>query len=94
MKPHFAAFFLQTFKTPEKTWSRLHPFVTCVLVAVLQIGAVIVTPTRELAIQVDEVLTQFLTHLPDFTHMLLIGGNNPMLDVEKMQEHGYVFSVS
>ncbi|KAI0208699.1 ATP-dependent RNA helicase DDX55 [Lamellibrachia satsuma] len=52
------------------------------------IGAVIVTPTRELAIQVDEVLTQFLTHLPDFTHMLLIGGNNPMLDVEKMQEHG------
>ena len=55
----------------------------------LQIGAVIVTPTRELALQIDEVLSQFLSHLPDFTHMLLIGGNNPMLNVEKMQEHGY-----
>ena len=55
----------------------------------LQIGAVIVTPTRELALQIDEVLSQFLSHLPDFSHMLLIGGNNPMLDVEKMQEHGY-----
>ncbi|KAK2185955.1 hypothetical protein NP493_218g04013 [Ridgeia piscesae] len=52
------------------------------------IGAVIVTPTRELALQIDEVLSQFLSHLPDFTHMLLIGGNNPMLNVEKMQEHG------
>ena len=57
----------------------------------LQIGAVIVTPTRELAIQIDEVLSHFLQHLDkEFTHMLFIGGNNPAGDVDRFLQHGFV----
>lgn len=53
------------------------------------IGAVIVTPTRELAVQIDEVLSHFLQHIDNrFTHMLFIGGNNPAGDVERFLQHG------
>ena len=53
-----------------------------------QIGAVIITPTRELAIQIDEVLGEFLAFIPQLTHTLLIGGNNPIEDVTKFDKHG------
>jgi len=57
----------------------------------LQIGAVIITPTRELAVQIDEVLSHFLRHIDSrFTHMLFIGGNNPAADVDKFLQHGFV----
>jgi len=57
----------------------------------LQIGAVIVTPTRELATQIDSVLSHFLQHVDSrFTHMLFIGGNNPAADVDKFLQHGSV----
>jgi len=60
----------------------------------LQISAVIVTPTRELAVQIDEVLSHFLRHLDNrFTHMLLIGGNNPAGDVERFLQNGFVHSM-
>lgn len=59
----------------------------------LQIGAVIITPTRELAMQIDEVLSHFLRHLENrFTHMLFIGGNNPAGDIERFLELGFVHS--
>ncbi|KAM6051765.1 ATP-dependent RNA helicase DDX55 isoform 2-T2 [Theristicus caerulescens] len=53
-----------------------------------QVGAIIITPTRELAIQIDEVLSHFTKHFPRFSQILLIGGRNPMEDVEKFKEHG------
>ncbi|XP_010220449.1 PREDICTED: ATP-dependent RNA helicase DDX55 isoform X2 [Tinamus guttatus] len=54
----------------------------------MQVGALIITPTRELAIQIDEVLSHFTKHFPQFSQILLIGGRNPMEDVEKFKEHG------
>ncbi|NXF22322.1 DDX55 helicase, partial [Rhodinocichla rosea] len=54
----------------------------------MQVGAIIITPTRELAIQIDEVLSHFTKHFPMFSQILLIGGRNPMEDVEKFKEHG------
>lgn len=53
-----------------------------------QIGALIVTPTRELAMQIDDVISQFVKNLPQFTHLLMIGGNNPSADVDKFIENG------
>ncbi|XP_053327965.1 ATP-dependent RNA helicase DDX55 [Spea bombifrons] len=53
-----------------------------------QVGAIIVTPTRELAVQIDEVLSQFTKHFPQFSQILLIGGSNPVEDVQKFKEHG------
>ncbi|XP_071428239.1 ATP-dependent RNA helicase DDX55 isoform X3 [Pithys albifrons albifrons] len=54
----------------------------------MQVGAIIITPTRELAIQIDEVLSHFTKHFPRFSQILLIGGRNPMEDVEKFKERG------
>jgi hypothetical protein len=57
----------------------------------LQVGALIITPTRELATQINEVVTHFLKHLENkFTHMLFIGGNNPAMDVNKFLTDGFV----
>ncbi|XP_070560823.1 ATP-dependent RNA helicase DDX55-like [Ptychodera flava] len=53
-----------------------------------EIGAIIITPTRELAIQIDEVLQHFIERLPEFKKLLLIGGSNPILDVNKFLEDG------
>ncbi|XP_041059552.1 ATP-dependent RNA helicase DDX55 isoform X2 [Carcharodon carcharias] len=54
----------------------------------LQVGALIITPTRELAIQIDEVLKLFTVHFPQFRQILLIGGSNPIEDVEKFKKQG------
>ncbi|XP_077353259.1 ATP-dependent RNA helicase DDX55 [Festucalex cinctus] len=54
----------------------------------MQVGALVVTPTRELAVQISEVIGHFLRKFPQFTQMLMIGGNNPMEDVEKFKENG------
>nr|XP_056715414.1 ATP-dependent RNA helicase DDX55 [Euleptes europaea] len=54
----------------------------------MQVGAIIITPTRELAMQIDEVISHFTTHFPQFSQCLLIGGNNPMEDIEKFKERG------
>ncbi|XP_075424467.1 ATP-dependent RNA helicase DDX55 [Ascaphus truei] len=53
-----------------------------------QVGAIIITPTRELAVQIDEVLSCFTEHFPQFSQILLIGGSNPVEDVRKFKEHG------
>uniref|UniRef100_A0A3B3QQZ7 ATP-dependent RNA helicase n=1 Tax=Paramormyrops kingsleyae TaxID=1676925 RepID=A0A3B3QQZ7_9TELE len=54
----------------------------------MQVGALIVTPTRELAIQISEVVGGFLRRFPQFSQILLIGGSNPAEDVEKLKTHG------
>uniref|UniRef100_M3XQZ1 ATP-dependent RNA helicase n=1 Tax=Mustela putorius furo TaxID=9669 RepID=M3XQZ1_MUSPF len=53
-----------------------------------QVGALIITPTRELAIQIDEVLAHFTKHFPQFSQILWIGGRNPGEDVAKFKEQG------
>ncbi|KAM4710505.1 ATP-dependent RNA helicase DDX55 [Discoglossus pictus] len=53
-----------------------------------QVGAIIITPTRELAVQIDEVLSYFTKHFPQFKQVLLIGGSNPVEDVKKFKDHG------
>ncbi|KAI5624386.1 ATP-dependent RNA helicase DDX55 [Silurus asotus] len=54
----------------------------------MQVGALIITPTRELAIQISEVVGQFLEECPQFRQILLIGGSNPIEDVEKFKANG------
>ncbi|XP_043952595.1 ATP-dependent RNA helicase DDX55 [Gambusia affinis] len=53
-----------------------------------QVGALVITPTRELALQISEVMGMFIQKFPEFTQILLIGGSNPAEDVEKFTEHG------
>ncbi|XP_040843048.1 ATP-dependent RNA helicase DDX55 isoform X1 [Ochotona curzoniae] len=53
-----------------------------------QVGAIIITPTRELAIQIDEVLSHFTKHLPQFSQILWIGGRNPGEDVDRFKQQG------
>lgn len=53
-----------------------------------EIGAIIITPTRELAIQIHGVLTQFLTHISELSSLLLIGGENHVKDAEKFKANG------
>ena len=40
---------------------------SCCTCCVLQVGALVVTPTRELALQISEVMKQFLQKFPQFT---------------------------
>ncbi|CAM4643580.1 unnamed protein product [Lepidochelys olivacea] len=54
----------------------------------MQVGAIVITPTRELAVQIDEVLLHFTKHFPQFSQILLMGGRNPIEDIEKFKEHG------
>uniref|UniRef100_A0A8D2LBQ1 ATP-dependent RNA helicase n=1 Tax=Varanus komodoensis TaxID=61221 RepID=A0A8D2LBQ1_VARKO len=54
----------------------------------MQVGAIVITPTRELAVQIDEVISHFTKHFPQFSQCLLIGGKNPMEDVERFKEQG------
>ncbi|XP_070255243.1 ATP-dependent RNA helicase DDX55 [Myotis yumanensis] len=53
-----------------------------------QVGAIIITPTRELAVQIDEVLSHFTKSFPQFSQILWIGGRNPGEDVSRFKEHG------
>uniref|UniRef100_A0A671NC07 ATP-dependent RNA helicase n=1 Tax=Sinocyclocheilus anshuiensis TaxID=1608454 RepID=A0A671NC07_9TELE len=54
----------------------------------MQVGALIITPTRELALQISEVMGRFLQGFPQFRQILLIGGSNPIEDVEKFKTQG------
>ncbi|XP_051972892.1 ATP-dependent RNA helicase DDX55 [Xyrauchen texanus] len=54
----------------------------------MQVGALIITPTRELALQISEVMGRFLQGFPQFRQILLIGGSNPIEDVEKFKDQG------
>ncbi|XP_024154728.1 ATP-dependent RNA helicase DDX55 [Oryzias melastigma] len=54
----------------------------------MQVGALVITPTRELALQISEVMETFLQRFPEFTQILLIGGSNPAEDVERLKARG------
>ncbi|KAK6183761.1 hypothetical protein SNE40_006366 [Patella caerulea] len=53
-----------------------------------EIGGIILTPTRELAIQIDEVLKHFLKHVNQFQSVLFIGGSDVNADIENFKTNG------
>ncbi|XP_050411430.2 ATP-dependent RNA helicase DDX55 [Patella vulgata] len=53
-----------------------------------EIGGIILTPTRELAIQIDEVLRHFLKHVNQFQSVLFIGGSDVNADIENFKTNG------
>eukprot|EP00117_Sycon_ciliatum_P034193 scpid55876/ scgid26151/ ATP-dependent RNA helicase DDX55; DEAD box protein 55 len=52
------------------------------------IGCIILTPTRELANQISSVLSSFLERVPGLCQLLLLGGGDPMIDVNRFKENG------
>ncbi|GIY51935.1 ATP-dependent RNA helicase DDX55 [Caerostris extrusa] len=54
----------------------------------LDVGAIIISPTRELAAQTAEIVDMFLKHIPEFTSILLIGGESVTKDISKILENG------
>ncbi|KAI9580952.1 hypothetical protein GQX74_011094 [Glossina fuscipes] len=55
-----------------------------------EIGAIIISPTRELALQISEVLQVFLTHeqLQHLRQKLIVGGGNIEEDLRSVQNEG------
>lgn len=53
-----------------------------------EVGAVIIAPTRELALQISEVLEQFLKNLPQFSFALFIGGTSVQDDLDRFSSSG------
>ena len=53
-----------------------------------EIGAVIITPTRELASQIFEVLSQFLKNIPELSSALVTGGQNQDKMIEMLKKNG------
>lgn len=54
----------------------------------LQVGAVIVSPTRELAKQIFDVAAPYLADVCVAPPMLLVGGSDPRGDVDALRERG------
>ncbi|XP_017756350.1 PREDICTED: probable ATP-dependent RNA helicase DDX55 homolog [Eufriesea mexicana] len=50
-----------------------------------EIGAIIISPTRELAVQINEVLQKFLDNIPDLKQVLLVGGTTVAQDINKLK---------
>lgn len=55
-----------------------------------EVGAIIISPTRELAVQSSQVLDQFLNHaeLNFITQKLLVGGTSVEEDVQSLEKNG------
>ncbi|XP_001603959.1 probable ATP-dependent RNA helicase DDX55 homolog [Nasonia vitripennis] len=51
-----------------------------------EIGAIVISPTRELATQISQVLAKFLEKLPVFKQVLLVGGSTVKDDVEQLRK--------
>ncbi|XP_015930964.1 ATP-dependent RNA helicase DDX55 [Parasteatoda tepidariorum] len=54
----------------------------------LDVAAIILSPTRELAVQISDIVSIFLEELPQFTSMLLIGGGSVNTDIRQLSEKG------
>lgn len=51
----------------------------------MEIGGIIITPIRELALQCSQILDIFLKRIPSLRQVLLVGGtNNPREDEENL----------
>ena len=53
-----------------------------------QIGALILSPTRELASQISQVLSIFLEKIPSLKQQLFIGGTKINEDIDKFKQEG------
>lgn len=53
-----------------------------------EVGAIILSPTRELALQISDVLQQLLKHVSGLKHLLFVGGNSVEEDVKNIKENG------
>mmetsp|Transcript_28156 Transcript_28156/g.76011 ORF Transcript_28156/g.76011 Transcript_28156/m.76011 type:complete len:725 (+) Transcript_28156:79-2253(+) len=53
-----------------------------------QVGAIIVSPTRELSRQIFNVALPFLDTVPGLTRQLLVGGTDPAEDILRFREQG------
>ncbi|XP_076115777.1 ATP-dependent RNA helicase DDX55-like [Mytilus galloprovincialis] len=53
-----------------------------------EVGAIIITPTRELACQIYEVLSEFLKKFPGMTSALIIGGKDQDEMIEALKKNG------
>ncbi|GLI62786.1 hypothetical protein VaNZ11_005533 [Volvox africanus] len=53
-----------------------------------QVGAIIISPTRELAKQIYGVAEPFIASVPQLTSMLLVGGRDPAQDVAALKARG------
>ncbi|XP_076276597.1 putative ATP-dependent RNA helicase DDX55 homolog [Lasioglossum baleicum] len=51
----------------------------------MEVGAIIISPTRELAVQIHQVLEKFLNNLPCLKQMLLVGGVTIAEDAERLK---------
>ncbi|XP_015592965.1 probable ATP-dependent RNA helicase DDX55 homolog [Cephus cinctus] len=52
----------------------------------MEIGGIIISPTRELATQINEVLAQFLERISSLKQILLVGGTTVDEDIAKLRE--------
>lgn len=50
-----------------------------------EIGAIIISPTRELAVQISEVLQKFLENIPGLKQALLVGGTTVAEDADRLK---------
>ncbi|XP_047552157.1 ATP-dependent RNA helicase DDX55 isoform X3 [Lutra lutra] len=53
-----------------------------------QVGALVITPTRELAIQIDEVLAHFTKHLPQFSGNIIVATPGRLEDMFRRKAEG------
>jgi len=53
-----------------------------------EVGSIVVAPTRELALQISEVLSELLKHAPMLSQILFIGGTPIQTDLELFVEKG------
>ncbi|XP_025987943.1 probable ATP-dependent RNA helicase DDX55 homolog [Solenopsis invicta] len=53
---------------------------------IMETGAIIVSPTRELATQISEILGEFLKEIPSLKQVLLVGGVTLKKDVETLKK--------
>lgn len=54
-----------------------------------EVGGIVISPTRELAMQTSEVLDKFLINInPSYTKMLAVGGNSVMADIDIFKQKG------
>lgn len=53
-----------------------------------QVGAIVISPTRELAQQTGEVLVELLKERPEITQVALIGGTDVGQDLKRMDANG------
>lgn len=52
----------------------------------MEVGAIIISPTRELATQISEILGEFLKQIPSLKQVLLVGGVTLQEDAENLKK--------